>query len=136
METDICILDTDLTQALRAYIDRRLLFALGRFGRRVGRVRVRITDLNGPRGGVDKACHVSAEFLPSGKTLARPAVDANLYAAIGRATQGIGHEFARALARNREGRRKAENIRFPLQASHSQAEPQILNPTPIDGERQ
>jgi len=48
MDADIRILSTDLTEALQSYIERRLHFSLGRFGRRVGRVRVRITDVNGP----------------------------------------------------------------------------------------
>ena len=115
MDTDIRILSTDLTEALQSYIQRRLQFSLGRFGERVGRVRVRITDFNGPRGGVDKSCHVSAELLPSRKTLLQQAVDANLYAAIGRATEGIGQSFARALGRSRERKRNREKVRFSRQ---------------------
>lgn len=115
MDADIRILSTDLTEALQSYIERRLLFSLGRFGRRVGRVRVRITDVNALRGGADKVCHVSAELLPSGGTLIQEAVDANLYAAIGRATEGIGHSFARALGRSRARRRNRETVRFPRQ---------------------
>ncbi len=112
MDADIRILSTDLTEALQSYIERRLHFSLGRFGRRVGRVRVRITDVNGPRGGPDKSCHISAELLPSGIRLLQRAADANLYAAIGQATEGIGRSFARALGRNRERRRKRETVRF------------------------
>jgi ribosome-associated translation inhibitor RaiA len=113
MDPDIRILSTDLTEALQSYIERRLHYSLGRFGRRVGRVRVRITDVNALRGGVDKACHISAELLPAGGTLIQEAVDANLYAAIGRATEGIGHSVARALGRNRARRRNRETVRFP-----------------------
>ena len=115
MDADIRILSTDLTEALQSYIERRLHFSLGRFGGRVGRVRVRITDVNGPRGGPDKSCHISAELLPSGMTLLQQATDANLYAAIGRATEGIGRSFARALGRNRERKRKRETVRFSRQ---------------------
>lgn len=113
MDADIRILSTDLTEALQSYIERRLHFSLGRFGRRVGRVRVRISDVNGIRGGTDKACHVSAELLPSGGTLLQQAVDANLYAAIGRATEGIGHSFARALGRSRDRKRNRGTVRIP-----------------------
>ena len=116
MEADIRILSTNLTEALQSYIERRLHFSLGRFGRRVGRVRVRIADVNRSRGGVDKARCVSAELLPSGAAVIQRAVDANLYAAIGRAVEGIGHSFARALGRNRERRRRnSETVRFPRQ---------------------
>lgn len=117
MDADIRILSTDLTEALQSYIERRLLFSLGRFGRRVGRVRVRISDVNSVRGGADQACHVSAELLPSGTTLIQQAVDANLYAAIGRATEGIGRSFARALGRNRQKRQNRETVRIPKSAN-------------------
>ena len=121
MDTDIRILSTDLTEALQPYIERRLYFSLGRFGRfgrRVGRVRVRITDVNGPRGGADKSCHISAELWPSGKTLLQQAADPNLYVAIGRATKGISRSFARALGRNLERRRKRETVRFSRQCQY------------------
>ena len=113
MDTDIRILSTDLTEALQSYIERRLHFSLGRFGRRVGRISVRITDVNGLRGGVDKACYVSAELLPSGGTVIQRTVDANLYAAIGRAVEGLGHLFARALERKVGRRQNRETVRFP-----------------------
>ena len=118
MDTDIRILSSDLTEALQSYIERRLYFALGRFGRRVGRVRVRISDINGPRGGADKSCRISAELLPSSRTLLQQEADANLYVAIGRATIGIGRSFARALGRNLERRRKRETIRFSRQGQY------------------
>src|SRR5437588_5874844 len=111
MDADIRILSTDLTEALQSYIERRLHFSLGRFGGRVGRVRVRITDGNGPRGGPDKSCHISAELLPSGMTVLQQAADGNLYTAIGHATEGIGRAFSRGLRRNRERKRKRETVR-------------------------
>lgn len=113
MNADIRILSTDLAEALQSYVERRLHFSLGRFGGRVGRVTVRISDVNGLRGGVDKACYVSAELLPSRAAVMQRAVDANLYAAIGRAAEGIGRSFARALGRNREWRRHRRTVRPP-----------------------
>ena len=62
---------------------------------------------------MDKACYVSAALLPSGGAVIQQAVDANLYAAIGPAVEGIGHTFARALGRNRKRRRNRETVRFP-----------------------
>jgi putative sigma-54 modulation protein len=43
-----------LTDSMRAAMQRKLDFALDRFGDRLERVEVTIEDLNGPRGGVDK----------------------------------------------------------------------------------
>jgi len=85
MDADIRILNTDLTEALQSHIERRLHFSMGRFGRRMGRVRVRIPDVNGCRGVADKSCQIFAELLRTGKALLQQAVDANLCADLGRA---------------------------------------------------
>ena len=37
-----------MTDGLRSFIEKRLGFALGRFGHRVRSVRVLLTDINGP----------------------------------------------------------------------------------------
>lgn len=43
-----------LTDSMRHALQRKLEFALDRFGDRLERVDVTVEDLNGPRGGVDK----------------------------------------------------------------------------------
>lgn len=115
METDIKFLSKNLADALRSYVQRRLHFSLGRFAGRVGQVRVRITDVNGPRGRGAQSCHISAELLPWRKVLIHRAVDADLFAAIGRATEGIGRSFSRALACKRQQRAARETVRIPRQ---------------------
>ncbi len=47
-----------LTQSLRAYIARRLTFALGQFRSRIRLVKTALEDINGPRGGLDQQCRV------------------------------------------------------------------------------
>lgn len=86
--------------ALSTHADRRLLFALGRFGQRVARVVVHMTDLNGPRGGVDKQCRIVAEVPSAGKVVVE-VVDADLYIAIDRAADRLGRAIARKLERQR-----------------------------------
>lgn len=54
--------DTD-----RELISRRLAFALSRFGHRIRRVTVRVTDENGPKGGIDKRCSLEAVLERGGK---------------------------------------------------------------------
>jgi len=51
----------------RAYVRRKLGMKLGKFARTVERVTVRVRDVNGPRGGVDKACAIKVVLtgLPS-----------------------------------------------------------------------
>lgn len=45
-------------ESLRSHIQRRLGMALGRFQDRIQWARVWLKDVNGPRGGDDKACLV------------------------------------------------------------------------------
>jgi ribosomal subunit interface protein len=98
MQLEVRIHAAEVGDSLRAYIDRRLRFALGRFGERVGRVRVGISDLNGPRGGVDKCCRVSAALVPFGRVVVEE-VDGDVYAAIDRAAGRLGRSFTRRLKR-------------------------------------
>ena len=102
MDVHIQIRGTDLTEAIRNYVERRLCFSLGRFASRLGRVSVRIADVNGPRGGVDKACRISVKLVHSGETVVQETVDANLYVAIDHATDRIGQTCGRDLRRLRE----------------------------------
>jgi ribosomal subunit interface protein len=89
-----------VSAALRAHIERRLHFALGRFGGRVRQAMVRVSDLNGPRGGVDKACRIAVR-LPASPAVVVEDADGDLYVAIDRAADRIGRSVGRHLARDR-----------------------------------
>jgi ribosome-associated translation inhibitor RaiA len=76
----------------------RLHFALWRFHERVSRVTVRLSDLNGPRGGVDKACRVRIRL--HGMTDIRiEDAEEDLYVAISRAADRAGRTLGRRLHR-------------------------------------
>jgi hypothetical protein len=60
--------DPDIAPQLRAYAERRLSFALRRFKGQIRHIRLRLTDVNGPRHGVDARCAVTAR-LTKGKRL-------------------------------------------------------------------
>jgi ribosome-associated translation inhibitor RaiA len=47
-----------LTAGIRSVIDERLRRSLGRFREWIRGVEVVVTDVNGPRGGIDKQCRV------------------------------------------------------------------------------
>lgn len=49
-----------LDPAMRGYIRERLGRKLGKFAPSLERVTVRLEDVNGPRGGVDKECRIKA----------------------------------------------------------------------------
>ena len=91
----------ELTDALRAHAERRLLFALGRYGGRLQSVLLRIDDVNGPRGGADKRCQIVARLAPRGDVRVEE-LDGDLYAAISRAADRLDRAVARETERRRE----------------------------------
>lgn len=92
-------------EALRCHIERRLEFSLGRCSPRILRTTVQLLDLNGPRGGEDKACRIEVRLRPTG-TLFVEDRDADLFAAVDRAADRTGRSVARALKRERELERR------------------------------
>ena len=112
MEVEIRIQGIDVANAVRTYAARRIRFALGRFASRVGRVVIRMSDVNGARGGVDQCCHISAELLPTGKVVLEQ-TDADLFSAIDRAADRVGQAFRREIQRLRDARSRRDSLRVP-----------------------
>lgn len=61
------VIGVELDEENRALIRRKLGMKLGKFAPSIERVTVRVTDANGPRGGVDHVCNVKVVLsgLPS-----------------------------------------------------------------------
>lgn len=76
---------------------RRLEFALGRFASRVRSLTVRLTDLNGPRGGLDKKCLIAVRLDRPRKVLIVEDVDADGGAVISRAADRAARAVSRAI---------------------------------------
>ncbi len=93
-----------LDETVRAYIERRLRFSLGRYSPRILRVTVQIVDLNGPRGGEDKVCRIEVRLLPTGSVFVED-TDADLHAAVDRATDRAARSVSRAIERTRDLKR-------------------------------
>lgn len=95
----------EVTADLREYIERRLYFALGRFEPTINHVTVRVGDVNGPSGGVDKRCQIVVKLQASGRN---PVVvddnDETLLTAVSRAANRAGRAVARAGERKRRKR--------------------------------
>ena len=88
-------------QELPTHIERRLRFALARFGSRIGKVFVFLHDRNGPRGGIDKLCRILVKTRGCGVVVATVA-DSDWVAAVDRATTRIGQTVARHVERMRD----------------------------------
>ncbi|MBW2454056.1 MAG: HPF/RaiA family ribosome-associated protein [Deltaproteobacteria bacterium] len=98
MQLQVSAKGVGLTVATRSYVERRIRFALGRFLERVERVHVRLSDVNGPRGGVDKRCLIRTRLLGF-PTVVVEQTDATLRAAIDRSAGRVGRTVARRLDR-------------------------------------
>lgn len=92
------------TAALHAFTRHRLGFALDRFEGLVTKVRVRLSDDNGPRGGVDKRCRFEVRLQGAPAVLIDERSD-DLYAAIARAAQRVERQVARISSRRQRALR-------------------------------
>lgn len=101
MQMDIQCRGFDLTDGLRDYARKRLAYSLNCGDGYIGRVIVRLSDINGPRGGKDKRCHIEVclKGLPE---VVIEDTEVDLYVAIDRAAERAGRALARSLDRQRE----------------------------------
>jgi ribosome-associated translation inhibitor RaiA len=104
MRLDVRTNRIPLTADLMSHIRRRLHSALGRFARAIERVEVRLTDENGPRNGIDQRCKLVLVPARGRPVLVTEHLDADPFAAVGRAAERAGRAFARALERRRARR--------------------------------
>lgn len=98
MQIQIHADDFDLTEGLRNHIAKRLAYALNHGRDLVSRIVVRLSDVNGPRGGVDKRCGIEVR-LKGASTIAIDDTEADLYVAIDRAAERTGRTLGRRIAR-------------------------------------
>lgn len=97
-----------IDEAVRSHVERRMEFALGRFSSRITRVTVQLTDLNGPRGGEDKACSIEVRLSPSGSVRVEDS-DADIVAVVDRVAERTRRAVARAIQREREIERRSRS---------------------------
>jgi ribosome-associated translation inhibitor RaiA len=100
--------EVDLGGAVESYVERRLRFALGRFGARVGELSVRLKA----DGRSSFSCGISAAIVPAGRVTVEE-WDPALFSAIDRATGRIGRLFAHELERIHDARLGRESVRMP-----------------------
>lgn len=106
MQVELIIRNADLAKILRNYADRRLHFGLSRFGDRVDRVMVTVSESPEGERTSEKHCSIRVDLKPFGQVFAQE-TDSDLYAAIDRAAGRIGRLLASRLDRNTEMPRAA-----------------------------
>jgi len=94
----------EMSEGVRERLTRRLEFALGRFSRRLGRIRIHLSGLNGDHGGNDKRCCLVARVQRGGEVVVEDR-DGDLDTLIDRTCNRMGQAVLRELGRRREARR-------------------------------
>jgi ribosomal subunit interface protein len=98
-------LSFELTEAIVRHVESRLRLSLGAAADRIESVSVRLSDVNGPRGGEDMRCRIVV-YLRQGRAVVTEAVDENLYAAVDAAVARAKEAVWRFLRRRRTLRRE------------------------------
>ena len=98
MKTDIQALNIPLTDHLRQYLKRRIDFALSTREDGIQHVMVRLSDVNGPKGGRDMCCHIQVAIAKLPDVVIKD-IEEDIYTAIDRAAARAGRAVARQLAR-------------------------------------
>jgi len=105
MQINIQAKQFSLTDALRSHAERRLRSTLTCCGEHIQRVNMRLSDINGPRGGEDKCCHL--QLVAGLPDVVVEDIEADMYVAIDRATDRAGRTVVRKLDRQQTLQRQA-----------------------------
>jgi putative sigma-54 modulation protein len=89
MEVHVRAPEVSLTTALRAAVLHHVERTLADYGQWVDEVTVRLSDVNGPRGGQDKLCRIVVSQVGTGGLIAQ-ATDTDMYVAIRKAADRAG----------------------------------------------
>lgn len=98
---------TPLDVELIGHIERRAGFALSRLAMYVQQVKVGLTDINGPRGGVDKRCQIQV-LLEGEAPMVITETSDDLIAAVNRAFSVVSDLAARRIERRKNSQRQMQ----------------------------
>jgi ribosome-associated translation inhibitor RaiA len=104
MKIDVRFRNLEPSVYLRDYALRRIHAQLSRFGTEISTITVRLSDMNGPKGGADKRCHISVRGPSIGTTTIDERRE-DAYAAVDVVVERAAHSAGRELERQRTRRR-------------------------------
>ena len=99
-----------LTPALEASVAHNLSAVESRFGDRIRKVTVRMDDINGDKGGIDKRCRIVIDAQPR-HTVVAQALTEDMYQSISVAARRAETALTRSLQRSR---RSAARLNFEM----------------------
>ena len=101
MRTAIQVRNSDLTDELREHVEHRLAFALSQFPEHIRDVVVVLSDINGPKGGIDKRCSLRVR-LNGRSDIVIEETEADFHVAVDRAADRAKRTLGRRLRRLRD----------------------------------
>jgi len=100
MRIDLQCNGVEPPSGLREYVARRMRFAIGRFRDHIQWARIKVADVNGPRGGVDKRCVVQLR-LRNRPDVIFAITEVEARSAVDRAADRVAQVLSRRLGRQR-----------------------------------
>lgn len=113
MRIDIRAQGFALTQSIQSHLQRRIEFALDRLRGQVRSVRVRLSDTNGRRGGIDKRCQLQVQLADTRDVVVAD-VQRDLYVAMTRAVDRAAAAIVRRMGRLHRAKVGASAPRPPV----------------------
>jgi putative sigma-54 modulation protein len=98
MKIDVRVRGIDFTDELRKGVERIISFAVDRYDTQVDKISVYLADLNGPKGGVDKLCQITAN-LSRGNPVLILEKGTEILSMVNRAARRLGHRIGRNVQR-------------------------------------
>ena len=89
-----------LTRSLESYTREQITKAVGNCSEKIERVVVRLKDINGPRGGIDKHCSVEIKLSNQPVTVVKK-TSADMYTTVHRTASRAARTALRQLKRRR-----------------------------------
>lgn len=86
--------------SLAEHTKKRLAYALNHAHDQIESVRVRLSDINGPRGGIDKSCLLTIDIRGLEPVVVED-IQADIISAIDRAADRAGRSIARKIEKHR-----------------------------------
>lgn len=101
MKIDITMQQSCSDNKISCQVARRVRFALTRFRLAIRIVTVRITDINGPKGGIDTRCVVSVKMASVGEVVVQDEGE-NIFSTLNYCLSRAERTISRRLERRRE----------------------------------
>ena len=103
MQIDVRSIQFSLTDSIVQHTQDRLAAALDRHENRINSVMVKLKDVNGPKGGVDKICDIVVKFDGRGLVAIKES-HYDIYRAINSAAARVKNSVGRRIGRTKNKR--------------------------------